>query len=235
MVRKRKAPGAWVLAARRTAARIITLACAGVLLGSFGTDIGPGVARAAPSSGARAVVRAVVARAHLDEAATQQLRARAHLAPLLPQLRASVGQGWQIGYNRGLDGLTVPSVDGDRFNYAVTASWDLSRVLLPREELSLLRELPRRAQLRTQLELRVLGLLGERCRLLRRQAGEQRLAEIELMLDVLSGGHALPDEHEPCPAASAAPPPAHRSGSARAAAADAPPEADPAPEADDGP
>ena len=158
-------------------------------------------------------MRAAVSHAHLDEERTQRLRARAHLAPLLPSLRISAGQGWQIGYSRGLDGLTTPSVDGDRFSYAVGASWDLSHVLLPREELSLLRELPRRAQLRTRLELQVLGLLAERCRLLRARtapvppapptASGQRLAELELLLDVLSGGHPLPDASEPCPAVAA--------------------------------
>lgn len=168
----------------------------------------PAAVRAAPSAATRALVRAAVAHAHLDEEATQRLRARAHLAPLLPNLRVSAGQGWQIGYSRGLDGLTTPSIDGDRFSYAVGASWELSHVLLPREELSLLRELPRRAQLRTRLELQVLGLLAERCRLLRSlpahappapaAAGTQRLAEVELLLDVLSGGHPLPDPSEPC-------------------------------------
>jgi hypothetical protein len=181
-------------------------------------------ARAAPSPASPvtwALVRAAVAHAHLDEATTQRLRARAHLAPLLPSLRVSAGQGWQIGYSRGIDGLTTPSVDGDRFSYAVSASWDLGHVLLPREELSLLRELPRRAQLRTRLELQVLGLLAERCRLLKLRTGRaplapsaasgQRLAEVELQLEVLSGGHPLPDASEPCPAVGAPgrePPPA---------------------------
>lgn len=128
-------------------------------------------ARASPpplSGRARSIVQAAVARAHLDEEATRRLRLRAHLAPLLPQLRVSAGQGWQVGYTRGIDGLTTPSIDGDRFNYAVSASWDLGRVLLPREEVLLLRELPRRAQLRSQLEVRVLSLLAERCQLRQR-------------------------------------------------------------------
>lgn len=164
-------------------------------------------ARASPpplSGRARSIVQAAVARAHLDEEATRRLRLRAHLAPLLPQLRVSAGQGWQVGYTRGIDGLTTPSIDGDRFNYAVSASWDLGRVLLPREEVLLLRELPRRAQLRSQLEVRVLSLLAERCQLRQRahavatHGRPDRLAEVELMLDVLSGGHQLPDESEPC-------------------------------------
>ncbi|MFO0572828.1 MAG: hypothetical protein U1A78_02425 [Polyangia bacterium] len=203
----------------------------------------PAAVRAAPSAATRALVRAAVAHAHLDEGATQRLRARAHLAPLLPSLRVSAGQGWQIGYSRGLDGLTTPSVDGDRFSYAVGASWDLSHVLLPREEMTLLRELPRRAQLRTRLELQVLGLLAERCRLLRSRpapappvssaASTQRLAEIELQLDVLSGGHPLPDASEPCPAVAAprrelSQPAPRRTGSLSAPEPDPEPEPEPA-------
>lgn len=199
--RSRRSPGA----------RLVVL-----LVGVLGGVL-PGVAaRASPSPSpssspssspmgkSRSIVRAAVARAHLDEEATRRLRLRAHLAPLLPQLRVSAGQGWQVGYTRGLDGLTTPSVDGDRFNYAVSASWDLGRVLLPREEVLLLRELPRRAQLRSQLEIKVLSLLAERCQLRHRArpvttgSRPDRLAEVELMLDVLSGGHPLPDETEPC-------------------------------------
>lgn len=179
-----------------------------LLVGVLGGVLSAGTARASPAPSTagktRSIVQAAVARAHLDEEATRRLRLRAHLAPLLPQLRVSAGQGWQVGYTRGLDGLATPSIDGDRFNYAVSASWDLGRVLLPREEVLLLRELPRRAQLRSQLELRVLSLLAERCQL-RKQARPvatdsrpDRLAEIELMLDVLSGAHPLPDEDEPC-------------------------------------
>lgn len=186
-----------------------------LLVGVLGGVLPGAAARASPSPSqspsARArsivqaaVVQAAVARAHLDEEATRRLRLRAHLAPLLPQLRVSAGQGWQVGYTRGLDGLTTPSIDGDRFNYAVSASWDLGRVILPREEALLLRELPRRAQQRSQLELRVLSLLAERCQLRHRARSvatgsrPERLAELELMLDVLSGGHPLPEGEETC-------------------------------------
>ena len=91
--------------------------------------------------------QAALRTAQLDTTSTTQLRARLHLAPLLPSLRVTLGRGWQVAYSgRTQDGLTEPTVDGDRFSYAVTAHWDLAKLLVPHEELSLFRDQPRRAQ-----------------------------------------------------------------------------------------
>lgn len=144
----------------------------------------------------RAIQRAAVVAAELDPARTRSLRLRLHLAPLLPQLRVTFGRGWQLTTSRDFL-LDTPTVDNDRVNYAISAHWDLARLLVPHEELQLAKEETRRAMLRLRLEERVAQLLAERCWLLRgngarSQSDEQRRLAIEATLTVITGGQSLP-------------------------------------------
>lgn len=144
----------------------------------------------------RAIQRAAVAAAELEPARTRSLRLRLHLAPLLPQLRVTFGRGWQLTTSRDFL-LDTPTVDNDRVNYAISAHWDLARLLVPHEELQLAKEETRRAMLRLRLEERVAQLLAERCWLLRgngarSQSDEQRRLAIEATLTVITGGQPLP-------------------------------------------
>lgn len=135
--------------------------------------------------------QAALRTAQLDTASTTQLRARLHLAPLLPALRVTLGRGWQVAYSgRTQDGLTEPTVDGDRFSYAVTAHWDLAKLLVPHEELSLFRDQPRRAQLRQQVLMRVAKLWALRCQHRHHPA---TLAALTETLEVVTGLHSLPE------------------------------------------
>ena len=151
-------------------------------------------ARAEP--GLAAVQRAALAHAGLGEGATTQLLARAHLAALLPQVRVTVGRGWQLSATgRPLDGLSAPTtVDDDHTSYAVSASWDLARLLVPHEALQLHHAAPRLAQQRLALLVRVAGLFATRCHLLQQGPATPlgRVAELEAALDLLTGGHSLP-------------------------------------------
>lgn len=160
--------------------------------------------------GLAAVQRAALAHAGLSPQATTHLLARQHLAALLPQVRVTLGRGWQISATgRVLDGLPVPvpEVDNDHTSYAVSASWDLARLLAPHEAMQHHHEEPRRAQLRLALLAKVAQLVAARCRLLQRDglgAGPSApAAELEAALDLLTGGHALPEvaPGTPCPAA----------------------------------
>lgn len=144
----------------------------------------------------RAIQRAAVVAAELDPARTRSLRLRLHLAPLLPQLRVTFGRGWQLTTSRDFL-LDTPTVDNDRVNYAISAHWDLARLLVHHEELQLAKEETRRAMLRLRLEERVAQLLAERCWLLRgngarSQSDEQRRLAIEATLTVITGGQPLP-------------------------------------------
>lgn len=135
--------------------------------------------------------QAALRTAQLDTASTTQLRARLHLAPLLPALRVTLGRGWQVAYSgRAQDGLTEPTVDGDRFSYAVTAHWDLAKLLVPHEELSLFRDQPRRAQLRQQVLMRVAKLWALRCQHRHHPATAAALTET---LEVVTGLQSLPE------------------------------------------
>ncbi len=176
----------------------------GVLLGAFL----PQTAVAKVDEGLGAVQRAALAHAGLRPQTTTQLLVRQHLAALLPQVRVTLGRGWQLtATGRALDGLTAPEVDNDHTSYAVSASWDLARLLVPHEAMQLQRDEPRRAQLRLALLARVTQLVAARCRLLQReQVGAEQYeqaAELEAALDLLTGGQALPavSPGSPCPAA----------------------------------
>jgi len=160
----------------------------------------------APSATDRAILRAAVDTAELSPSRTRSLRLRLHLAPLLPQLRVTFGRGWQLTTSRDFL-LETPQSDSDRVNYALSAHWDLARLVMPHEELQLAKEEQRRAMLRLHLEERVARLLAERC-LLHQQAGrltrsdEQKRVSIEATLTVLTGGAALPPvgSIDDCPA-----------------------------------
>lgn len=158
--------------------------------------------------GLAAVQRAALAHAGLSPQATTHLLARQHLAALLPQVRVTLGRGWQISATgRVLDGLPVPvpEVDNDRTSYAVSASWDLGRLLVPHEAMQHHHEEPRRAQLRLALLAKVTQLVSARCFLLRQPEGgaAAQAAEVEAALELLTGGQALPEvsPETPCPAA----------------------------------
>jgi len=183
---------------------------------------GPSV-HAAPGSGHspgdRAIQSAAVEAAELSPSRTRSLRLRLHLASLLPQLRITFGRGWQLTTSRDFF-LDTPTTDNDRVSYALSAHWDLARLVLPHEELSLAKEEQRRAMLRLRLAERVARLLAERCQLHHhgeRLSGseEQRQLAVEATLTVLTGGKDLPvvasDETCPAPPLRLAVPPNHTS------------------------
>lgn len=157
----------------------------------------PQNALAKVDEGLGAVQRAALAHAGLRPQTTTQLLLRQHLAALLPQVRVTLGRGWQLtATGRALDGLTAPEVDNDHTSYAVSASWDLARLLVPHEAVQLHREEPRRAQLRLALLIRVTQLVAARCRILQRESvgaeQHEQAAELEAALELLTGGQALP-------------------------------------------
>jgi hypothetical protein len=154
----------------------------------------------------RAIERAAIEAAELSPSRTRSLRLRLHLAPLLPQLRVTFGRGWQLGTSRDFF-LDTPTTDNDRVNYALSAHWDLARLVMPHEELALAKEEQRRAMLRLRLAERVARLLAERCQLHHQgerlsRSEEQRQLAVEATLTVLTGGKALPAvaADEACPA-----------------------------------
>jgi hypothetical protein len=148
-----------------------------------------------------ALQRAAIKEAHLDEQSRRGLTARLRLAPLLPQLRVSVGRGWQWSYSTSTSyQAPTPAPSDDRMSYAVAASWDLGRLLFSHEETALRRDAQRTALMRTQLRLQVARLYALRCRALseattatsalvsaQRQA---RVMTLEVALGALTG-----DEH----------------------------------------
>ncbi len=166
-----------------------------LLLGLLGQER---AAAAKVEAGLAAVQQAALVHAGLSPGATTSLLARQHLAALLPQLRVTLGRGWQLSATgRALDGLTAPVVDDEHTSYAVSASWDLARLLVPHEAMAHHHEEPRLAQQRLALLVKVTQLVGARCRLLRgdglRAAEQQQLAELEAALELLTGGHPLPE------------------------------------------
>lgn len=157
-----------------------------------------------PSQTDRALTRAAVDTAELSPQRTRSLRLRLHLASLLPQLRVTFGRGWQLSSSRDYL-LETPTTENDRLNYAITASWDLARLLVPHEELHLIKEEQRRAALRLRLEERLTRLLAERCRLSRKPqqpTDQAKLDAVEATLQVLTGSKPLPslDDVAACPA-----------------------------------
>lgn len=174
------------------------------LLGLLGQER-PAAAKV--EAGLAAVQQAALAHAGLSPGATTSLLARQHLAALLPQLRVTLGRGWQLSATgRALDGLTAPVVDDEHTSYAVSASWDLARLLAPHEAMAHHQEAPRLAQQRLALLIKVTQLVAARCRLLRsagQRAGQpEQVAELEAALELLTGGHALPEvtPESACPA-----------------------------------
>lgn len=185
----------------------------------------------------RALQRSAVRHAHLDESSRQSLEARLHLAPLLPNLRLSVGRGWQWAYSTQTDGTPSQTLDGDRTSYLVGAQWDLGRLLFAREELGLSLNAQRVAGLRTQLQLRVARVYGLRCRAeserQRASSAEAdaqlagRIGALDVALAALTGDEAAVrrlhgcksplssslatelDALEPRPSPSSTPPPLH--------------------------
>lgn len=211
----------------------------------------PGTAGASPHSDgpaladrstARSLERAAAQAAGLDEATWRGLRTRVRLAPLLPSLRVTVGRGlsW-VASSRTWPGTDAAAgaPDSDQLSYAVTAQWDLSRILFSREAVQVERDAARVASERTRLALRVARLYARRCQLSRgasRSAGAPAgLAELDAALDILTGGRFAPrDTPGPCPAAPSrdADEPAGRAGrtadpAAQAEPAGPPPEPEP--------
>ena len=176
------------------------------LLGLLGAPGSTRTAIAAPSPASRSLERAAIEAAALGSSVTRSLRLRMHLAQLLPQLRVTFGRGWQLTTSRDYL-IDTPQTDNDRVNYALSASWDLARLISPHGELSLLKEEQSRAQLRHRLLERVAQLSSERCVLAQRprplsRSDEQRRLTIEATLSILTGGRVSlstrSDEH--CPA-----------------------------------
>lgn len=167
---------------------------------------GPAIA---DRSTARSLERAAAQAAGLDEATWRGLRARVRLAPLLPNLRVTVGRGlsW-VASSRTWPGTDAAAgaPDSDQLSYAVTAQWDLSRIVFSREAVQVERDAARVASERTRLALRVARLYARRCQLARgtsRSSGAPAgLAELDAALDILTGGRFSPrDTPGPCPAA----------------------------------
>lgn len=170
-----------------------------------------------PSEAERATVRglqrASARVAGLDEGAWRSLRTRVRLAPLLPSVRITVGRGLQWSSSGtswpGAEMLGSSTPDSDRLSYAVTAQWDLGRLLFSREEVVVQRDAQRAAAERTRLALRVTRLYARRCRLARAVAAGSAsehergsLGEIDAALEILSGSRLPPGGHAgPCPAA----------------------------------
>jgi hypothetical protein len=156
-------------------------------------------ARARSEDALRRLQRAAVAHAGLSEGATTRMLVREHLAALLPQVRVTLGRGWQLTATGSVvDGLTAPtSVDNDHVSYAVSAGWDLSRLLAPRAAAQAHHDEPLRARARLEVQAQVTSLLACRCRLLQLDspsASQQaELGELEAALDLLTGGHPLPE------------------------------------------
>jgi hypothetical protein len=164
------------------------------------------VAVAAPSPADRSLQRAALETAELTSSPTRSLRLRLHLAQLLPQLRVTFGRGWQLTTSRDYL-IDTPQTDNDRVNYALSASWDLARLISPHGELSLLKEELSRAQLRQRLLERLAQLTSERCVLAQRPqplspSDEQRRLTIEATLSILTGDKVPLSNHrsELCPA-----------------------------------
>ncbi len=154
-----------------------------------------GTARAG-EAGAEARVR-LLQQAAVSGSAVREgsggMKARLHLAALLPHVSVSAGRGLSVtGNERQVNGVAqLTLTDGDRVNYSVSARWDLSRVLYAREELSMRTQEQRAAHQRAAVTAEVARLYYERRRLLRSAADADRIAELTATLDGLTGLRGL--------------------------------------------
>lgn len=143
--------------------------------------------------------RAAIRTAGLAEGRFRALRARQHLAPLLPQVHASLGWGLQKAYASPDGAGAAPSSsaaviyaarDSQRQTASIGASWDLSRLLYSRDDLTLLQHEQRAAAARAALSTQIARLYLERRRLL---AGpldarhHERLVIVTATLSALTG------------------------------------------------
>ncbi|MCS6915141.1 MAG: hypothetical protein RMK29_13855 [Myxococcales bacterium] len=133
--------------------------------------------------------RAALRRAGLEPASQEEMLRRLRLAPLLPQLTVSVWRGVQLGR----PDLPVPLADPERLSFALTARWDLSRLVFSRDELAVRAQAQRAAQLRRALRAEIAQLYARHQEALRQQGPEAAQArELGALLEALTA-EAEPD------------------------------------------
>lgn len=156
-----------------------------------------------PSPEDQAILRAVLLNAGLGKDSLRGLKVRRHLSALLPQLRMTFGRGWQLTTSRDMY-IDSQAPENDRLNYAVSASWDLSKLVHPSDELSIAKEEHRRTLLRLKWQEQVARLLAERCRLQNEADSDPaKLLAIETTLWHWTQGNVALAPHKPssCPPA----------------------------------
>lgn len=138
--------------------------------------------------------RAALRRAGLEPEPYDGMLRRLRLAPLLPQLTLSVWRGVQLGRTD----LPVPLADPERLSFAITARWDLSRLVFSRDELALRAQAQRTARLGRALRAQVARLHARRQEALGEGSEEAavRARELGALLEALTG-EADPDPPDP--------------------------------------
>lgn len=151
------------------------------------------------------VVEAVVRHAGIDPARADGAMERARLSGLLPQLRAGLRQG--TGYDfltRQSDTSGTSSLTGSQdLAFIGQLTFRLDRLVYAADERSLLRESRAAAERRLELVAEIVRLYFERRRLLVEIAltgetdveRETRIAEIDALFEVLSGGEIVMPTH----------------------------------------
>lgn len=153
------------------------------------------------------VVAAVLRHAEIDPARAAGAMERARLAGLLPTVRAGLRQG--TGYDflsRQSDTTGTTSLTGSQdLAFIGQLTFRLDRLLYAPDERSLLRESRAAAERRLELIAEVVRLYYERRRLLVEidltgetdVEREARIAEIDALFGVLSGGEIVMPHHAP--------------------------------------
>jgi hypothetical protein len=135
--------------------------------------------------------RQALRQAELDRRSQREVELRQRLSVLLPQLRVSWGRGTQWVYSSRSDLLSEPIPDGDRSNYSISMSWDLSRLLWSTDDLTRHRMAPRLAAERRQILTQVAEVYlrlcqAQRVRLPASQGGT-RVVALQIALQSLLG------------------------------------------------
>jgi hypothetical protein len=155
----------------------------------------------------REVVEAVVRHSGIDPARADGAMERARLSGLLPMVRAGLRQG--TGYDfltRQTDTSGTSSLTGSQdLAFIGQLTFRLDRLLYAADERSLLRESRAAAERRLELIAEVVRLYFERRRMLVEIAltgqtdieHEARIAEIDALFEVLSGGEIVMPTHAP--------------------------------------
>ncbi len=149
----------------------------------------------------RDVVAAVLRHSDIDPSRAQGAMERARLAGLLPMVRAGLRQG--TGYDfltRQSDTTGTSSLTGSQdLAFIGQLTFRLDRLLYAQDERSLLRESRAAAERRLELVAEIVRLYFERRRLLVEITltgetdldREARIAEIDALFEVLSGGEIV--------------------------------------------